>query len=162
MLLLILAFSRSARLSSIAGTCAALSMLLGESGFAQSGMLDPSFRSDLPLRGFVSIVLQNDQKIIAVSDIQASGLRSQQIRRLNGDGSVDETFTSPFGPELKLSAMVCQPDGKLVVAGRFSTNPPVAADEIKRLLPSGALDTNFAASTGTNGWIRSILAQQDG
>ena len=93
MLLIILAFSRIARLSSIAGTCAALSMLVGESGFAQSGMLDPSFRSDLPLRGFVCIVLQNDQKIIVVSDIQASGLRNQQIRRLNGDGSVDETFT---------------------------------------------------------------------
>ncbi len=59
---------------------------------------------------------------------------------------MDETFTSPFGPELTLSAMVCQPDGKVVVAGRFSTNPPVAADEIKRLLPSGALDTHFAAS----------------
>ena len=124
MLLIILAFSRIARLSSIAGTCAALSMWVGQSGFAQSGMLDPSFRSDLPLRGFVCIVLQNDQKIIVVSDIQASGLRNQQIRRLNGDGSVDETFTSPFGPELTLSAMVCQPDGKVVVAGRFSTNPP--------------------------------------
>ena len=60
---------------------------------------------------------------------------------------MDETFTSPFGPELTLSSMVCQPDGKLVVAGRFSTNPPMPADQIKRLLPSGDLDTCIAIRT---------------
>src|SRR5437016_10306109 len=95
MLLVILAFLRRALLCSISGTCTTLLILRGESGFAQSGFLDPSFRPNLPLRGFASIVLQNDQKIIVVSDIQSSGIRNQQMRRLKGDGSLNETYTSP-------------------------------------------------------------------
>jgi len=152
------------RLSFFAGFCrpSILKTLLMISVpvFAQVGSLDTSFTPAVPLHGYVNVVLQN-QKIIVNSDVTFSMSQRKQIVRLNPDGSLDKTFNFPFGTNLFVFTMTCQPDARIFVSGRFSTNE-TSAHEIKRLLPDGALDPTFSTNVGTNGWVYSMLAQSDG
>jgi uncharacterized delta-60 repeat protein len=64
-----------------------------------------------------------------------------------------------------ISAIVVQPDGKILIGGTFSTLSPnggaaVARNRIARLNPDGTLDTAF--DPNANNFVRTIALQADG
>ena len=69
---------------------------------------------------------------------------------------------------VSMADMVLQPDGKLVVAGDFSSLNGHPAPGLARLLPDGQVDPSFAAAPTSNvtvpalNIIRSIALQADG
>ncbi|MGV3661475.1 MAG: immunoglobulin domain-containing protein, partial [Prosthecobacter sp.] len=68
---------------------------------------------------------------------------SPYLRRYSvATGAQDATF-SATGPNGAVFRIAVQPDGKVVAAGNFSNSPGFSPT---RFLPSGALDTTFAAS----------------
>lgn len=114
------------------------------------GTFDPLFHvGSIAGQVNATAVLTNGDILIAGSFTNVSSLPRNLIARLRAlDGLVDPSFQSPplFSlPEGGIYGMALQPDGKIVIAGRFSigANSPVS-NTVARLNPNGALDTTFS------------------
>ncbi len=108
------------------------------------------------------IRLQPDGKIvIAGSFDNVNGVSVPAVARLNPDGSLDAAF-SPSGFSIKFSStstrssairsVTLQPDGKMVLGGRFNPQQDPAGvngttyQYLVRLNPNGSLDSTFNAA----------------
>ena len=85
------------------------------------------------------------------------------IGRLNADGTLDTTFDP--GANNRVYAIVVQPDGRILVAGLFTTlggggTGISTRNFLGRLNADGNLDTTF--NPGANGEIYSLALQADG
>ena len=149
---------------------------------AQDGANDPSFNTlDDGTFGngfrfedgaFTAIVTalarQSDGRIWAAGQFdRVHGNTSPTLARLNADGSFDASFSpgsgfsqNGFTINALLRTIVVQPDGRALVGGEFDRYNGAARQGLVRLLPSGALDTSFAASA-SNG-VYAIALQNDG
>jgi len=136
----------------------------------QDGSLDNSFNSkvrfELSVQGepaVSEIVQQPDGKLI-VSGIFDSykGWPAKSIIRLNPDGSRDHSFDAGTGFDGNIRALALQPDGKLLVAGSFTTFRGNPVSEIVRLNPNGSLDETFEAELPETTYAGEIALQPDG
>lgn len=66
--------------------------------------------------------------------------------RLNADGTHDPSFQPKFGESSSIFALAVQSDGKLIVAGEFSSVNGGSRKNIVRLNPDGTTDNTFNAS----------------
>ncbi len=115
--------------------------------------------------GFVwSIKTQPDGKIIVAGDFTSYNFLTQnRIVRLNADGSLDPNFNTGTGANDIVITTALQPDGKIIIGGRFTTFNGIARSRIARLNTDGSLDSTFNPGSGANrGIIRSTLIQPDG
>jgi uncharacterized delta-60 repeat protein len=121
------------------------------------GSLDASFpQGAVTLNAYVlDIVVQSDNKILV-------GVSTGGIRRLNADGSLDTTFNFGTGTSGSVQSIVVQPDGKIIIAGGFTTFNGVSRNGIARLNTNGSLDASFNPSTGINGTAYGAALQPDG
>ncbi len=112
------------------------------------GTPDASFNvGPLGAPGLLYIVGQPDGKIVIAGGVpRVNGQTVGNLARLNANGTLDAAFQAA-GPGLDGSAdaLALQPDGKIVVGGSFTTVQGQPRQALARLLPSGALDTGFAA-----------------
>jgi len=80
-------------------------------------------------------------------------------------GTLDASFNpldnAPAGPYNSVFASVIQPDGKMVIAGNFTSVNGVPRNRIARLESNGDLDPSFNPM-GPNGTISAIVLQSDG
>ena len=100
-----------------------------------------------------TISVQNDGKIL-VGGIFTSynGEQTESIVRLNGDGTLDNTFNPPITLNVEsIISIKVQPDGKILVGGSFNFYYPDIYDankiqikSITRLNSDGTLDITFA------------------
>ena len=65
-------------------------------------------------------------------------------------GSLDTRFYPGTGPNTIISAAICQPDGKVIVAGLFTNFNGVAHPGVVRLNENGSVDTSFNHGSGVN------------
>lgn len=113
----------------------------------QNGVRDTSFDQGLggtPLP-LTSVARQHDGKILVGGHF--TSLRStarNRIARLNVDGSLDLSFNPGTGPNDNIHSIVVQPDGKILVGGKFSTWNGIARRALIRLNDDGTLDTTLA------------------
>lgn len=121
-----------------------------------NGTIDTSFNfnpSLLQTMVFKRIVLQPDGKIIFIGNFSFYfGLQSygSSIFRLNSDGSIDASFMPNLSPGYQsVNDCVVQPDGKIIVGGKFTSTDGVTTNAITRLNNDGTLDPTFNA--GGNG-----------
>ncbi len=61
-----------------------------------------------------------------------------------------------------VNALVVQSDGKVIVAGNFTSIAGTARGRIARLNTDGSLDTTFASGAGADGAINALAVQTDG
>jgi uncharacterized delta-60 repeat protein len=157
--------------------------LLASVSLAAPGDLDPSFGSggiaSAGLGGDAdeayATVVQPDGKVVAAGWVDKTGNEDFALTRYNPDGSLDVSFGSggivstPIGSgNERASALVLQPDGKLVAAGYASngTNDDFA---LVRYNPDGSLDASFgsggkvttAIQNGAD-HVNALLVQPDG
>jgi uncharacterized delta-60 repeat protein len=124
------------------------------------GSLDPAF-TRVPITGVLSatltwaydVAVQADGKMLVGGyfwTIGGQGIR--MLARLNADGTLDPSFdaglTHNNGPEIK--RIVFQPDGKILIAGRFASVAGQSWAHFARLHANGTLDTTFSALSGVN------------
>ena len=131
--------------------------------FAQDGTLDTSFNnSNLGANDFIrDMAIQPDGKIIIVGDFTSyNGFTANRIARILPNGDLDIEFA--IGPEtdLIINTVALQPDGKIVVAGDFTTLMGVSKNRIGRLNPDGTIDASFV-STGANQQVLETELQGD-
>jgi uncharacterized delta-60 repeat protein len=147
--------------------------------FQPDGSLDPSFRA-LQLKAdieghFDGIVggaaLQPDGKVLIGGGTfrTVDGVSRIGLARLNGDGTLDQSFNPGLGifdPLAHRMVLVVQPDGKIVIGGAFEQVNGVSRRGVARLNPDGSLDGTFNPGTGISAdccpWISSIALLSDG
>ncbi|MBP7408693.1 MAG: delta-60 repeat domain-containing protein, partial [Flavobacteriales bacterium] len=139
-------------------------VFVGSGLFAQDGALDLSFD---PGTGFNHIVtaieVQPDGKILAAGLFTSyNGTSCDHITRLNANGSLDGTFTPGSGANGSIYAMVLQPDGKILIAGTFTTYNGTERIHLARLNSNGTLDGTFVHSLTLGESPDVIVLQPDG
>ncbi len=78
------------------------------------------------------------------------------------NGTLDPTFNPAAITNGDVTAIVEQPDGKILLGGRFAKVNGAAHLNIARLLADGSIDAGFNAVTDANGAILSLTLQADG
>lgn len=119
--------------------------------------------------GVNDIKLQSDGKIIVVGYLRSwNGTTLYNIVRLNNDGSIDATFNAGMGFNGIPKALKIQTDGKIIVAGAFSSYNGTSVNGIIRLNTNGTIDSTFSSNfvngsaSGPTVSINKIAIQSDG
>lgn len=90
--------------------------------------------------------------------------------RINSDGSKDTSFnigTGFFGAstanyECLFQKVTFQPDGKILVGGKFTSYQGVTSNRLIRLNSDGSIDNTFNIGIGFNAGVSNIAVQTDG
>lgn len=112
----------------------ALDQSLGDTHIAQSA-------------GVLSLALDDAGRIVIGGDfteVGSAAVAATSVARLTPDGRPDPTFVDRrLGG--RVNGLTLQPDGKIVVTGRFTTGgtPSVPLTRLARLAPDGSLDADF-------------------
>lgn len=110
-----------------------------------------------------TIKAQPDGKVLVGGAFTSyQGQNYNQIIRLNANGDIDSSFIVGTGFNNFVSIITIQPDGKILVGGRFTTYNGQNCNRIIRLNTDGSIDTNFNIGTGFNNSINDIKLQTDG
>jgi uncharacterized delta-60 repeat protein len=139
---------------------------------ASDGTLDGTFNPSSDLS--ISIVLlQPDGRILLggnfteLSPNGGAAVVTPDFARINSDGTIDSSFIRP-NPTDAVTAIALQPDGRILIGGRFVSLQPInnssaqSGEQIVRLNPDGTIDDNFTLNVGINGDVDSIVVQTDG
>ncbi|TMA39245.1 MAG: hypothetical protein E6J79_03985 [Deltaproteobacteria bacterium] len=138
--------------------------------WANPGDLDPSFGTGGQVITPISsgydaanaLVVQPDGKLVAAGHAYNAGNTVFALVRYNPDGTLDGTFgsggkvTTVIGTASRGTALVLQPDGKLVAAG-YTYNGNSTAFALVRYNTNGGLDTSF----GSGGKVTTAIGSLD-
>jgi uncharacterized delta-60 repeat protein len=129
-----------------------------------NGALDLTFNPGTGFNNMVSdLSIQSDGKIIAVGTFTSyNGTSRNRIVRINSDGSIDTSFDPGIGANDIINAIAIQSDGKIIIAGSFTSYNGLPANQIARLNQDGSLDVIFNIGIGANQDILSTVIQNDG
>lgn len=129
-----------------------------------NGTLDATFNPGAGASNRINAVaLQADGKILIGGDFTSySGAFYKGLARLKPDGSLDPTYLTGTGTNQPIKAMVMQPDGKLIIAGEFTSYNGTPRNRIARIHPDGSVDATFNSTVGANGDIFALALQADG
>ncbi len=118
-----------------------------------SGDLNAAFRGGIVVTsvgggrsGSNACAVQTDGKVLSGGSFTYSGRNGFALVRYNTNGTLDKTFNktgmvqTKFTDNAFISAMVLQPDGKIVVTGTFATRVITA-----RYTANGKLDSSFGS-----------------
>jgi uncharacterized delta-60 repeat protein len=128
------------------------------------GSLDLAFDPGAGANGPVlALARQPDGKVLLAGSFGAvNGVVRSGIARLNADGSVDTEFDPGTAANGPVSAIVLQPDGKVLVGGGFSSMNGVSRNSIARLNADGTLDVGFDPGAGPDAGVFALALQPDG
>lgn len=122
------------------------------------GTLDPTFNVGAgvrfgPVAGSVHcIVLQPDGKVLISGTFDKYNETSiRDLARLNPAGSLDNSFNPGTNNTTVIRDIELLPDGRILIAGPFTTIAGSPMAGIARLHPDGSLDTSFNIGTGCIG-----------
>lgn len=130
------------------------------------GSLDTDFDPGMGASSWVKdIILLSDGRILAFGQFTSfNGYNRVRAVRLHPDGSVDTTFESGgIGPNNDVYEAAVQPDGRILIAGPFSSFGLTARRSLARLDANGSLDLSFdpGQSTGSSGFVTNLALQPD-
>lgn len=109
------------------------------------------------------IQMQPDGRaLLAGSFTQYDGVARTRIARVDAQGALDPSFDPGTGPNGYVHDVLLQPDGKLLVAGYFTTYDGVSARRVARALANGQRDSSFDAGAGPNDAVYRVALQPDG
>ena len=88
--------------------------------------------------------------------------KTSYITRLNADGTIDNTFNPGTGANNTVAEVSTQPDGKLIIAGYFTSFSGKNSNHIVRLNANGTIDHSFNPGTGADNGVDALALQPDG
>lgn len=159
--------------------CFSMLLQVSHAQFSQPGELDTTFNFGKPHHFFIdsinpspgegpnsvvsSMALQADGKVLIGGFFTSfNGTSINRTARLHVDGVLDTSFNPGMGPDLSISSIASQPDGKVLIGGNFTSYNGISRNGIARLNANGELDTTFNPGTGVNGTVSAIILQPDG
>jgi uncharacterized delta-60 repeat protein len=128
------------------------------------GSVDTSFTVGTGPNGLVNaLALQPDGKVIIGGLFAQVGMTPRgRIARLKDDGSLDTSFDTSVGASAWVWDVALQPDGKVLLAGDFTSVNNVSRNRVARLDEYGALDTSFDPGEGADSRVVDLELQTDG
>ena len=115
-----------------------------------NGSIDATFNADVEVnRGIETAAIQSNGKVIvAVGQTYGSYTIYHTLKRLNGDGSLDDTFHTPVSDEVgQIFHMNIVTNDKILVGGYFGNYDGLeGANQIVRLKANGVIDDTFSAN----------------
>lgn len=108
------------------------------------------------------VVLPDGRVLIGGSFSEYAGTPRRSIARILPDGSSDPTFDPGLGAQGRVRALHVLADGRILLAGNFTSYDGVSRARVARILPDGALDPTFDPGAGSPVELRSISTQADG
>lgn len=137
--------------------------------YLTNGVLDVGYRSPVFGGSPRFMTVQPDGKLLAAWTDTADAVEANEgisgIARLNTDGSLDRTFTSPVlkGNYGVFAPPVLDTNGMIYLAGGFTSVNGESRQGVVRLYPNGALDYGFVPSGFTfSVFVRGVLLQPGG
>lgn len=126
-----------------------------------TGANDSTFANP-QLTGWVyGLAVQTNGQYIAGGDFTSAGGGSQaKLAKINTNGTIDGSFAPTFNAGGWVQAVAIQPDGKIIIAGGFTTVNGVTRTRVARLNASGSLDTTFNATADE--LVSVVALQSDG
>jgi uncharacterized delta-60 repeat protein len=110
-----------------------------------------------------TVVLQPDGKILVGGNFTTvQGQPRNGVARLLPDGSLDPTFDPGSGADLAVLDIKVLGNGKVIIAGFFTTFNGTTRNRIARLNPDGALDSTFDPGIGADQQVQKIIPMPDG
>jgi uncharacterized delta-60 repeat protein len=108
--------------------------------------------------------VDGQDRIVFTTAVIENGNPLAKVRRMNANGSLDDTFVSPvFGFAGEVTTLARQSDGKILIGGVFNRVDGVTRRGLARVNPDGSLDNTFNAGSGVNNVpINVIVVQPDG
>jgi uncharacterized delta-60 repeat protein len=107
-----------------------------------------------------AIAIQPDGKVIIGGSFSSYNTTFiNYIVRVNPNGSVDNTFSIGTGPNNSVRDILIQPDGKIIIAGLFTSYNGNPANRIARLNSDGSFDNTFNIGTGANNLVNTIAIE---
>jgi uncharacterized repeat protein (TIGR01451 family)/uncharacterized delta-60 repeat protein len=99
-----------------------------------------------------ALALQTNGMILVAGDFtQANNLVRNRLARLNPDGSIDTTFSTPTtGANAVVRSLIVQADGRILIGGFFTNVNGVINNHIARLNYNGTLDSLFNPGAGAD------------
>ena len=95
-----------------------------------------------------ALALESSGKIYVAIKTSSGGSGSSILRRHNADGTIDSGWVPPnFSPSIgtEYNGIAVQPDGSLLISGRFDTVNGLSKRDLVRVLPAGNVDMDFTA-----------------
>lgn len=132
---------------------------------SSNGSKDSSFRFPMGADNEIAVIkTQPDEKILAAgSFVMFNGEIKNRIIRLNVDGTTDPTFNTGTGASNNyIYDMAVQPDGKIILAGSFTSFNGNEKPYLVRLNSNGSIDNSFTIGTGPSAALNSVVLQNDG
>lgn len=110
-----------------------------------------------------SVAVQPDgQILIAGAFTRFNGRAHPRIARLNRDGTIDPSFQVGFGPDHNVDAIRLLEDGRIYIAGQFTSFDGIPRTRVARLNPNGSLDLGFDPMAGPNERVRALAVDAGG
>lgn len=129
---------------------------------SSNGALDTLFAPNTDGTVRTLATLPDGKILLGGTFLNVAGAPRSRIARVNPDGSIDTTFNPGSGPNNEVDALAVQHDGKVLIAGPFTSVGGTTRNGIARLNADGSLDTSFDAGAGPGDLIRSMAIQTDG
>lgn len=106
--------------------------------------------------------IQTDGKIIIGGDFMFyNNISKNYIVRLNANGSIDTGFNIGIGTNNSVMTTTLQPDGKIIIGGKFTSYNITGKNHVARLNTDGTIDTNYNLGTGANNVVACSAIQSD-
>lgn len=128
---------------------------------------DPAFDANVLRFGTARAVqVQSDGKVIVGGWFSHTHgmVNAGNLARFNADGTLDTAFRTATGAGANdwIYAAAIQTDGKILIAGQFTTFNGVARNRLARLNADGSLDLTFDPGAGPNSAVLALAVQTDG
>jgi len=91
-----------------------------------------------------------------------SGHHQPRLMRVQSDGQADPAFVPNTGVTSVATSLAVQPDGRILLGGRFAKYNGTLRRSLCRVLEDGTLDTSFDTGEGFNKEVNAVLVQPDG
>lgn len=132
--------------------------------FNTNGSVDAGFTPGTGANNInYTTAIQSDGKIVIGGSFTSyNGTARSKITRLNTNGTLDAGFTPGAGANNTIRTIAIQNDGKIIIAGLFTSYDGTLINRIARLNSDGSLDASFNTGSGANNTIFSAAIQSDG
>ncbi len=132
--------------------------------FNTDGSRDTTLPNPWINQAVYALALQTNGKILVTGNFQKVGpptaVDRKFLARLNSDGTLDTTFADPLLNQLGYGVAV-QPDGKVLVAGYFTSAGGSVRNYLARFNADGTLDTSFQ-DPALSAFAFAVALQPDG
>ncbi|MFY8005017.1 MAG: delta-60 repeat domain-containing protein, partial [Chitinophagaceae bacterium] len=120
-----------------------------------NGTIDPNFN----ISGFYSNRTQKNLELTPDNKVLVFDL---VLKRLLSNGTIDQGFSTNFSNRYRIEASKILANGKILIAGSFSTPSGEIENKVYRLLSNGRIDSTFSLSARANGAFRTMTTLANG